>query len=475
MKITSYTFKDLFIEDSLRIDYSFISLSNRNYQESYSFTDIFQEVTSNTVKDIPSGKFRYCQIGDVDSNGTVNPVSLDFENEDRDFENVDYYKKIRNNDIIKVKKGDILISSIRPNLKKIIYIDETKEDIFFTNAFIHLRSVDLRYSLINYFILRDFFLNDLISVARVGKGYPTIKFSDLRYINFDKTTIDKIYSNGEDNFSIISVKYQEIQKLLQESITRFDFCNEIFSKKFFWDLSEFQKIKENRVFYRDSSIFVNSNDLRMSFHFNHPIRSYIISTLQNQNFELLKNLTTERITLGQSIKPEEYVSDGMFSNYYYVSMNTIKTWDFNADEAKLVTSEYYLSNYENKSVAMGDVIIARSGEAIGKTSLIPKNVEGIYADFTTRVRVDKNKILPEYFYYFTLTDFFRSLIMTDYSGLQNKNIYPKNLGDFPIPMIVLEEQKEIVRDIEYSMKKEEQKKEKAHVVYSEIIKLLSAL
>lgn len=41
MKITSYTFKDLFIEDSLRIDYSFISLSNRNYQESYSFTDIF--------------------------------------------------------------------------------------------------------------------------------------------------------------------------------------------------------------------------------------------------------------------------------------------------------------------------------------------------------------------------------------------------------------------------------------------------
>lgn len=42
-------------------------------------------------------------------------------------------------------------------------------------------------------------------------------------------------------------------------------------------------------------------------------------------------------------------------------------------------------------------------------------------------------------------------------------------------MIVLEEQKEIVRDIEYSMKKEEQKKEKAHVVYSEIIKLLSAL
>ena len=65
--------------------------------------------------------------------------------------------------------------------------------------------------------------------------------------------------------------------------------------------------------------------------------------------------------------------------------------------------------------------------------------------------------------------------MTDYSGLQNKNIYPKNLGDFPIPMIVLEEQKEIVRDIEYSMKKEEQKKKKAHVVYSEIIKLLSAL
>lgn len=140
MKITSYTFKDLFIEDSLRIDYSFISLSNRNYQESYSFTDIFQEVTSNTVNDIPSGKFRYCQIGDVDSNGTVNPVSLDFENEDRDFENVDYYKKIRNNDIIKVKKGDILISSIRPNLKKIIYIDETKEDIFLqTHSFIYVR------------------------------------------------------------------------------------------------------------------------------------------------------------------------------------------------------------------------------------------------------------------------------------------------------------------------------------------------
>ncbi|MDR3151124.1 MAG: hypothetical protein LBU14_06225 [Candidatus Peribacteria bacterium] len=83
---------------------------------------------------------------------------------ERNVEDEDYYKKIEKGDIIQVKKGEILISKVRPYLKKYVYIDENNNDIFYTSAFIHLKPKKIGKIL--YYSLRTIFYDNLITISR---------------------------------------------------------------------------------------------------------------------------------------------------------------------------------------------------------------------------------------------------------------------------------------------------------------------
>lgn len=75
-------------------------------------------------------------------------------------------------------------------------------------------------------------------------------------------------------------------------------------------------------------------------------------------------------------------------NYRYISMATIKNWNFDFDSANVVSAVYSEAK-SVKSVKKNDIILARSGEGtIGKVALIQdENLKGIFADFTMRIRL----------------------------------------------------------------------------------------
>ncbi len=89
--------------------------------------------------------------------------------------------------------------------------------------------------------------------------------------------------------------------------------------------------------------------------------------------------------MGANVSRSDYDDEG---NYRYISMATIKNWNFDFDSANVVSAVYSEAK-SVKSVKKNDIILARSGEGtIGKVALIQdENLKGIFADFTMRIRL----------------------------------------------------------------------------------------
>ena len=137
IKVMNIKLNDFGKEKSLRSDVQYILFQkNIKKEKYYSFKELFDFAMNNKVCVDKLEKFKYSEIGNVDKNGYVEPVDLD--NNERRIEDEDYYKKIDKGDILKAKTDDILISKVRPNLKKYVRITEENKEIYYTTAFIHL-------------------------------------------------------------------------------------------------------------------------------------------------------------------------------------------------------------------------------------------------------------------------------------------------------------------------------------------------
>jgi restriction endonuclease S subunit len=195
--------------------------------------------------------------------------------------------------------------------------------------------------------------------------------------------------------------------------------------------------------------------------------------LKSKTSKRIKDYLEIPISLGSGISPSQYDEDG---EYYYISMATVKNYYFEKNDAKKVSLEYS-NNNQNKTVKKDDIIMTRSGMAIGKFALIEdEEIKGIYADFTMRIRL--KKYIPRLAYYYFRSDFFQHLITTNKKGLQNHNIFPSQIQEFPIPDWSEEKQTEIVEKIKLRIdaqkeidKQIEEKQNQISVLIENAIKL----
>lgn len=161
-------------DSSLRFDVDYIFENITRVDKYYRWNELFEFVSYQKINLEELDDFQYAEIGNVNNNGSVLPITLSFSN--RNEVNENYFKKIEKGDIIKPENGDILISSVRPYLNKNILIEN--DNIYFTSAFIHIRpKID---SEILYYLLRTTLFKQLNAVSRQGKGYPTLKEDDIK-------------------------------------------------------------------------------------------------------------------------------------------------------------------------------------------------------------------------------------------------------------------------------------------------------
>ena len=91
---------------------------------------------------------------------------------------------------------------------------------------------------------------------------------------------------------------------------------------------------------------------------------------------------------------------------------------------------------------------------------------GVFADFTMRIRLkDYN---PEFAYYYFRTTYFQYLIEIYKKGLQNQNIFPVVIREFPMLNIALAEQQRIVDEIHAEIAKQEEIKKQIESLRGQI-------
>ncbi len=104
--------------------------------------------------------------------------------------------------------------------------------------------------------------------------------------------------------------------------------------------------------------------------------------------------------------------------------------------------------YEKYKLEEGDILIARSG-SVGRI-YFHKNLStrSVFASYFIRFKLDKTKVLPEFFFYYGLSPFYKNFINETLKIVAQPNINAKEYSKLPIPLPPLEEQKCIVARIE---------------------------
>ena len=90
----------------------------------------------------------------------------------------------------------------------------------------------------------------------------------------------------------------------------------------------------------------------------------------------------------------------------------------------LKTEKVSPSLFEDKYLlSEGDILFARSGATVGKTFYFKKNYgKCIFAGYLIRLTPNQSKVLPEYLFYFTKTDFYNNFIKSNSKTVAQPNI-----------------------------------------------------
>lgn len=304
-----------------------------------------------------------------------------------------------------------------------------------------VRSNETYLQKILFYLLRDEFTQFQIKdLAYRKKGQPGLNTEHLALIKIPFFEIPE----QQEILDRIEIVENEIDRLISSKADTTKVINQVFGEAFNFDWSAFENIKKEKTYTSSISKFANNIDCRMGIRFHNKAGAYIQSFLESKTNKRIKDFISENIVLGKSVSPSDYDEDG---EYFYIAMSNIKTWAFDPEDCKKVSESYAASNL-NKTVQKGDILLARSGEGtIGKVALIEdEDINGIFADFTQRIRF--TGFDPLCAYYYMRSDFFQYLVYTHKKGLgNNTNIFPSQIKEFPIPDWDEKKQAEIVEKI----------------------------
>jgi len=468
MSLKQFTidFQELGKEKSFRYDVDFLNFQNDFLAEQYySFNDLFSFSFENKV-DVTKleDDFLYSEIGNVSKEGDVEPVKLNFNERKEGEEN--YYKKIEKGDIIKAKENEILLSKVRPNLKKYIFINKDNKDYFYTSAFVHLVPKELNKIL--YYSFRTIFYENLIAISRQGKGYPTLKEDDFLYLKFDKKVIDKLSAKQYQIVAQIEPIEKKIKKLKSQITPVQDIINRVFAREFKFDenlYNEFGKgmtagtqAAQNRTlraFETDFSGLSRSSILRFSTRYHNPPTRKLMDFIDEIETIQIKEVIIEPIHRGASPK---YNKNG---DVPVVKTGHLKNGYIEISQEEFVDTEFYNAS-KNSQVKENDILIASTGKvSLGKIDLV-KTKQNLIADgHVSIIRIDDKKYNRLFFVYFfrSILGFFQ--IERDFTGATNQiELYADEIANFQIPSIPLLNQQRIVNEIKTELDKQEEMKQK---------------
>lgn len=470
------TLLDISQEKSLRYDVDYIKFHQTHTDSYLTFNDLFTIAPGESCSEEElNAPFSYCEIGNSDKNGDITPVILNFE--DRTLEDENYYKKIENGDITPVDLDDILISKVRPNLKKYIRITNDKKDVYFTTAFIRLKAKEMPDVL--YYCLRSVFYENLMAIARQGKGYPTINEKDLLTLRFNETIINKLRANYTAISTVIADVESRIAQKTSSLVPTKKTIDSVFQREFGLDISDYQNIDhETKVHISQKTLVENNRNLRFSYRWNkaaefqsHTAKHVGCASLLGQHIVSTQN--------GWSPTCDENES-----GYQVLGIDAISTdgiLSFNNPKF----SSSYKKDFSTYCISDGDFFVSRGNTValVAMASVAHFNADEmpdtVYPDLMIKVEFDE-VVDKQYMAYV-----FNSFIGRYYFKYSTKGknqtmvkVSPRELNHFIVPLPDVSIQQRIVGEIQAEIKKQDDIKAEIESLRNQIddiiIKTISA-
>jgi type I restriction enzyme S subunit len=163
----------------------------------------------------------------------------------------------------------------------------------------------------------------------------------------------------------------------------------------------------------------------------------------------MKHLTEYKLQYGANASGVDYTDK--YPRY-------IRITDINNDSS--LRNDNVLSldllNYNDYLLKDGDILFARSGATVGK-SFIYKNEYGkcCFAGYLIRIIPNKEIIIPEYLYYFTLSSGYLEWLKQVFIQTTIPNISAEKYKELNIPYTPLEEQTKLVSKIQSELENNE--------------------
>ena len=153
----------------------------------------------------------------------------------------------------------------------------------------------------------------------------------------------------------------------------------------------------------------------------------------------LKEIATEKLSYGS----------GASAVPFNTSVRYIRITDIN-EYGELKDEKVSPNIFEEKYLlAEGDILFARSGATVGKTYLHKRNeIPCIYAGYLIRLRPNEKLVLPNYVYYYTKSNYYKSFICANQRVVAQPNINAKQYGDLELPLPPLPLQRLFAQRIE---------------------------
>lgn len=307
-----------------------------------------------------------------------------------------------------------------------------------------------------YYALR--LIQSDVYLLQKGSDQPHVYASDIQYIKVPAVSVS-IQKKALEAANAIEKEIEAIESSIKKND---EIIDDVFNREFRFTMDEFNRIKRAKRFSANYRKLSNNADLRFSAKFHRDSGTFVMQELMSRTGKKIKHYLAEPIVLGASISPDDF---DKYGDAYYISMASIKTLSVELDETQHISQEYFEKN-QSKTLRKNDIIIARSGVAIGKTAIVKNDFPGVFADFTMRIRLkDYN---PEFAYYYFRTTYFQYLIEIYKKGLQNQNIFPVVIREFPMLDISLEEQQRIVDKIHAEIAKQDEIKKQIESLRGQI-------
>ncbi|WP_205666549.1 restriction endonuclease subunit S domain-containing protein [Aminipila luticellarii] len=388
-----------------------------------------------------------------------------------------YYKKIEKGDIMCVDENDILISFLLPQdpaiVGKFIRIRDKDKDIYFSTAFLRLKA--RKCPQILYYCLKSLFYHDMVSIARIRKGYTgyaTLSKDDLKDMRFSKKIIDTIFDNQERISDLIANKEREIDSLNDSILTAQEIIDSVFKREFEIntmklyeiDCSKKQTISFNS--YSDKNI-----NCRLSYRWNKAVE---IQNELTREVGCCQPLGLHILDTQNGWSPDCSEDSG---DYQVLGLDAInKTGALSFDNPKY--SSEYKKDFEKYVISNGNFFVSRGNTtdlvSLASIAFIDDEVPTtIYPDLMIKITFDSNINTPYMAY--AINSFIGRLYFKYASKGKNQTmvkVSPRELSDFMVPIPDIKTQEKIVCDIQAEIRKQDNIKEKIFQLRKQIDEMI---